>query len=230
MQLWISGTIDEVVEAANTGLAQTIATNPTLIRKWTAEGRTLESVVAEVCDRVDVPVYVQLHGPTVDYYMREMDALRNISVRIHPKLVATREGIETAHRLADEGLKPLITAVTTVNQAFMAAAVGASYVAPYFGRIEDAGEDAAQLIRDIKQLYTMNNIETGIIAASIRTPEQARAAMLAGGDAVVVFYDVLMKLFESDLTQKSIDGFEEDWSTFVFEHRADQSAEASSAD
>lgn len=219
MELWISGTIDEVVAATESGLAQTIATNPTLIRQWTATGRTLESVVTEVCDRVKVPVYVQLYGPTVDGFRRDMEALREISDRISPKLVATHEGIKAAAILAKEGLKPLVTAVTTVNQAFLAATAGAEYVAPYVGRIEDAGEDAVGLVQDIARLYELNGADTRIIAASIRTPAQARAAMLAGSHAVVVFYDVFQQMFESPLTQASIDGFERDWATFTFEAR-----------
>ena len=220
MELWISGTIDEVVAATESGMAQTIATNPTLIRQWTATGRTLESVVTEVCERVSVPVYVQLYGPDVDGYRRDMDALRKISVRISPKLVATHDGIAAASILAKEGVKPLVTAVTTVNQAFLAAAAGAAYVAPYVGRIEDAGEDAVGLVQDIARLYHQHGADTKIIAASIRTPAQARASMLAGSHAVVVFYDVFKQMFESPLTQASIDGFQRDWSTFTFEARA----------
>jgi transaldolase len=222
LELWISGTIDEVVEAANSGLAATVATNPTLIAKWTANGRTLEDVITELCQRVDVPVYVQLHGPDVDGYLYEMDALRKISGQISPKLVATHEGIKAAYRLANEGVKPLVTAVYTINQAFMAAAAGAACVAPYVGRIEDAGEDAIWLIEEIANLYHMHDANTRIIAASIRTTEQARDVLLAGAHAIVVFYDVFQQLFESELMQESIEGFEKDWATFTFEGRADR--------
>lgn len=222
MELWISGTIDEVVAAAESGLAAAVATNPTLIARWTADGRTLEDVVTEVTRRVEVPVYVQLHGPDVAGFLAEMAALRRISDRIFPKLVATHEGIQAAAQLAKEGMRPLVTAVCTLNQAFMAGAAGASYVAPYVGRIEDAGQDAIGLVRSIAQLYNMHGIETKIAAASVRTPAQAEASLLAGAHAIVVFYDVFQQLFESDLTQASIDGFEQDWATFTFEGRADR--------
>jgi transaldolase len=217
LELWISGTIDEVVEAVDSGLAATVATNPTLIARWTADGRTLEQVVTEVTQRVTVPVYVQLHGPDVTGYLRQMDALCRISDRIQPKLVATRDGIEAAGRLVKLGLKPLVTAVCTVNQAYLAALVGAAFVAPYVGRIEDAGENAVELVAKIARLYTLHRADTRIIAASVRTPAQAEASMLAGAHAVVVFYDVLQQLFESRLTQASIDGFEKDWAQFTFE-------------
>lgn len=222
MELWISGTIDEVVEAANSGLAAAIATNPTLIASWTSGGQTLEQVVGEVCRRVSTPVYMQLHGPTVDDYLAELEALRRISPLIQPKLVATRDGIAAAHQIACQGLRPLVTAVTTVNQAFMAAAAGAAYVAPYLGRIQDAGVDALNLIGQIADLYADQGVDTGIVAASVRTPYQSEAALLAGASAVVVFYDVFLKLFEGPLTQASIDGFERDWERIPVEGKTGQ--------
>jgi transaldolase len=222
LELWISGTIDEVKAAVDSGLAAVVATNPTLIARWTRDGRTLEQVVADVCSKVNVPVYVQLHGPDVDSYLFEIEALRRISDQIFPKLVATHDGITAAKRLAKEGLKPLVTAVTTVNQAFLAGAAGAAYVAPYVARIEDAGEDAIGLVKNIHLLYSTHGLDTKIIAASIRTPQQSEAALLAGAHAVVVFYDVFRQMFASKLTQVSIEGFEQDWSRFTFENRADQ--------
>ncbi|MFO7321764.1 MAG: transaldolase family protein [Chloroflexota bacterium] len=226
MELWISGTIEEVAAAANSGLAAAIATNPTLIASWTADGRTLEQVVDDVCRRVNVPVYVQLHGPTTDDYLAELAALRQISPLIQPKLVATHDGIAAAHQIAKQGLRPLVTAVTTVNQAFMAAAAGAAYVAPYLGRIQDAGVDALNLISQIAGLYRQQGVTTGIVAASVRTPFQSEAALLAGASAVVVFYDVFRKLFDSPLTQASIEGFEQDWQRIPVERSVESPAPA----
>lgn len=221
MEVWISGTIDEVKMAVDTGLVGAVATNPTLIASWTQDGRTLEEVVTEVCEKVDVPVYVQLHGPDVDSFLAEMEALSHISHQIFPKLIATHDGIAAAARLVKEGLKPLVTAVCSVNQAFLAAAAGATYIAPYVGRIQDAGQDAYGLIENTARLYAMNNVQTQIVAASIRTPEQATKSLLAGARATVVFYDVFRQLFEDELTHASIDGFERDWEQFTFEARAD---------
>ena len=179
MELWISGTIDECAQAANDGLAATIATNPILIAQWTKEGRSLEQVVTEAVGRVSVPVYVQLHGPTVDEYLAEMDALRTISDRIYPKLVAGHAGIAAAYQLARRGFRPLVTAVTTVNQAFMAASVGATYVAPYFGRIEDASVDAVGLIEKISDLFAREGSETAFARRRRPRPRWSRERRLS---------------------------------------------------
>jgi transaldolase len=217
LELWIEGTIDEVAAATASGLAAAIATNPTIMARWTADGRTMEDVVTEVCEKVDVPVYVQLHGPDVDTYLHEMEALLRISDQIHPKLVATHAGIEAARRLESLGRKSLITTIASVNQAFLTAAAGVSYIAPYYGRIESAGEDAAALVENIAELYSRHGVKTQIAAASLRNPKQVEAAMLAGAHVAVMDYSVFQQLLENDLTQAWIDGFEEDWKSFTFE-------------
>ena len=217
MELWIEGTIDEVAAVTASGLAVTVATNPTIMARWTEGGRTLEDVVTEVCKKVDVPVYVQLHGPDVETYLHEMETLLRISDQIHPKLVATHTGIEAACRLEKIGRKTLVTAVASVNQAFLAAAAGISYIAPYYGRIDAAGVDAAGFVKNVAELYARHGVKTQIAAASLRNPKQVESAMLAGAHVAVMGYSVFQQLLANDLTQAWIDGFEEDWARFTFE-------------
>jgi transaldolase len=133
---------------------------------------------------------VQLHGPDVAAYLHEMESLQRISDQIQPKLVATHAGIEAARRLERLGRKTLVTAVASVNQAFLAAAAGVSYIAPYYGRIDAAGADAAGFVRHVAELYARHSVTTKIAAASLRTPEQVEAALLAGADVVVMRYNV----------------------------------------
>ena len=211
LELWIEGSPDEVVEVANSGLAAAIATNPSIMETWTQNGQTLEDRVAYVCERVSVPVYVQLHGPTVEDYLHEMHTLRQISDQIQPKLVATHAGIAATRYLAAQGMTPLVTTISTLNQAFLAASASASYVAPYVGRIEDAGVDPYQLIADIATMYARHGASTQIAAASIRSPEQAEAVLRAGAPIAVMQYNVFQKLLYSDISQNWIDRFEANW-------------------
>jgi transaldolase len=219
LELWIEGTIDEAADVVGSGLAAAVATNPTIMARWTADGRTLEAVVSDICQRVDVPVYVQLHGPDVETYLHEMDALLRISSQIHPKLVATHAGIEAARLLEKQGRKALVTAVASVNQAFLAAAAGVSYIAPYYGRIEGAGVDAQGFVRDVANLYARNGVRTRIASASLRSPAQVAATLLAGAHVAVMGYSVFQRLLDNELTQTWIDGFEDDWTQFRFEVR-----------
>lgn len=220
MELWIEGTIDQVVAVANSGLASAIATNPAIIERWTSDGKSLQYVVAQVCDQVDVPIYVQLHGPNVNDYLREIEQLRRISDKIHPKLVSTHAGIAAAKRIASAGAKPLVTTIATLNQAFLAASAGAAYVAPYVGRMVAAGVDAYQIIADIAALYQRHGIRTQITAASIGSPEDAEKVLLAGAPVLVMQHAVFERLLDSELTQAWIDRFEDNWSRIPIESQS----------
>jgi transaldolase len=211
LELWIEGSPDEVIEVANSGLAAAIATNPGIMAAWTRNGQMLEDCVAYVCERTSVPVYVQLHGPTVEDYLHEMRTLRQISEQVQPKLVSTHAGIAATKQFAAQGLRPLVTTISTLNQAFLAASANASYVAPYVGRIEDAGVDPYQLIANIAAMYARHGVSTQIAAASIRSPEQAEAVLRAGAPIAVMQYGVFQKLLYSEMSQSWIERFEVNW-------------------
>ena len=216
LELWIEGTVDETTQLTNSGVAAAIATNPAIMAKLTQDGQSLEEVVTAICSKTEAPLYVQLHGPDVDHYKREMEGLLNISTQIHPKLVADLGGIAAVKPLKAMGRKPLVTTVATLNQAYLAAAVEADYIAPYIGRIADAGGDTTQLLHDIRKMYDRSGALTQIAAASVRSPEQAENALRAGAHVLVMGYGVYQRLLDDDLTQAWIAGFEENWQTFSY--------------
>ncbi len=216
MQLWIEGTIEQVIAVANSGVASAIATNPAIIDRWVSGGQSLEDVITHVCHQVDIPVYVQLHGPTVDEYLREMDHLRAISDQIHPKLVATQAGLAAAKTIAESGLKPLITTVATLNQAYLAACAGAAYAAPYVGRMQKAGLDAAHLVGAMVAMYQRSGAVTQVAAASISSPHDAEQLLLAGASILVMQYDVYQHMLDSELTANWIEHFEDNWSRIPY--------------
>ncbi len=220
MHLWIEGTIEQVIAVANSGVASAIATNPTIIDRWTSGGRSLEAVVAQVCANVNIPVYVQLHGPTVDEYLREMEQLRTISDLIHPKLVATHAGLAAAKQIADSGLRPLITTVATLNQAYLAACAGASYAAPYVGRLHKAGIDTTKLIGDMVAMYQRSGAMTQVAAASISSPADAEQMLLAGASILVMQHDVYQRMLDSELTAAWIEQFEDNWTHISYESKS----------
>jgi transaldolase len=216
MELWIEGSIEQVVEVANSGLAGAIATNPSIIERWVADGNSLEYVIEQVCDQVNVPVYVQLRGPTTDDFLREMDRLAAISDKIQPKLVATHAGMAAAKQIAQSGGKPLITTISTVNQAYLAAASGAAYVAPYVGRMLKANVDAFRVVSDIIAMYQRHDVATKVTAASITSPEDAEKLLLAGVPILVMQYSVFCCLLDSSLTQTWIENFEANWKNIPY--------------
>jgi len=103
------------------------------------------------------------------------------------------------------------TLTFSVNQALLAAAAGADYVSPFVGRLDDAGADGMQVVRDIVAVFDIYGIDTEVIAASIRHPMHVTEAALAGADIATVPYAVLEKMIRHPLTDIGLERFLADW-------------------
>jgi len=119
---------------------------------------------------------------------------------------------DVAHDLAlTWGIRTNATLVFSANQALLAALAGASYVSPFVGRLDDAGNDGMQVVADIVEIFAAYGFETQIIAASIRHPMHIVQAALLGADIATVPYAVLMKAIKHPLTDVGIERFLADW-------------------
>ncbi len=211
MNIWIAGSPEEVAEAAQTGLVSAVVTNPTVIADWTKGGQSLESVAASVIQATDLPLYIQLHGPGREQFLREADYLKSVSKLIIPKIPATLEGLAAARILESKGIETLITTVCSLNQAYVAAVAGVTAICPYYSRLRDHGEDAAQFIRDVADMYRREGVNTRIRPASVRSVEDVAQCLLNGADGVIVFYEVFRQLTAHPVSDKSLADFENDW-------------------
>jgi len=219
MVIWIAGTIDEVTEAAHTGLVSAVVTNPTVISQWTSEGDSLEDVLAQVTSKVEVPVYVQLYGPDKETFLAETEYLQNISPNIRPKLPATLEGIAATKVLNDSKIETLITTVCSPGQAYAAAVAGADAICPYVARMNDYDNSAEELLISLSEMYRRNSIETKIIPASVRTIDDVNVCLRSGCNGVIIFYDLFKSLFDHPVLKESLDRFEKDWNSFRYKFR-----------
>lgn len=212
MKLWIAGTVDQVEAAAATGLASAIVTNPTVVAQWTtAARRPLEDIAAELVAATGLPLYIQLHGPSPEAFLAEAEALRRLSPLLLPKLPSTTEGLVACRALAAQGIPVLVTTVCSVNQAYLAAIAGAASICPYFARLGESGRDPAQFIATVAALYARHSLKTEILPASIRTLEQAEAALVAGASGLIIFDELFRRLCDHEVTASSLAGFETDW-------------------
>ncbi len=211
MNIWIAGSPEEVTAAAKTGLVSAVVTNPTVIADWTEGDQSLESVAASVIEATGLPLYIQLHGPGRGQFLREADYLKSVSKLIIPKIPATLEGLAAAKVLESKGIETLITTVCSLNQAYVAAVAGVTAICPYYSRLRDHGEDAAQFIRDVADMYLREGISTRIRPASVRSAEDVSQCLLNGADGVIVFYEVFQQLTGHPVSDKSLANFENDW-------------------
>ncbi|MBU5436753.1 fructose-6-phosphate aldolase [Tissierella sp. MSJ-40] len=209
MKLFIdTANIDEIKEINEWGVICGVTTNPSLIAK---EGRDFKEVVEEITSIVDGPISAEVISLDKDGMLKEAREL----VKIHPNIVIkipmTKEGLKAVSVLSKEGIKTNVTLVFSPNQALLAARAGASYVSPFVGRLDDISNEGMRIIEDIIQVFNVHNIDTEIIAASIRHPIHALDAAKAGAHIATIPYKVFIQMLSHPLTDSGIDKFLKDW-------------------
>ena len=202
--------VEDIKKANDMGVICGVTTNPSLIAK---EGRNFAEVIKEITDIVDGPISGEVKATTVDAEGMIKEG-REIAA-IHPNMVVkipmTVEGLKAVKVLHAEGIKTNVTLVFTSAQALLAARAGASYVSPFLGRLDDISMPGIDLIYDISEIFQMHNIETEIIAASVRNPIHVIDCAKAGADIATVPYKVLEQMTKHPLTDQGIAKFQADY-------------------
>ena len=202
--------VEEIKKANDMGVICGVTTNPSLIAK---EGRIFEEVIAEIASIVDGPISGEVKATTVD--AEGMIAEGREIAKIHPNMVVkipmTPEGLNAVKVLSAEGIKTNVTLIFSANQALLAARAGATYVSPFVGRLDDINMAGAELIAEIAEIFDVHEIETEIIAASIRTTVHVTECALAGADIATVPYKVIEQMTKHPLTTQGIEKFQADY-------------------
>ena len=161
--------VEDIRKANDMGVICGVTTNPSLIAK---EGRDFNEVIKEITSIVDGPISGEVKATTVDAEGMIKEG-REIAA-IHPNMVVkipmTVEGLKAVKVLSSEGIKTNVTLIFSANQALLAARAGATYVSPFLGRLDDISTPGIDLIRNIADIFNIYDIETEIIAASVRNP------------------------------------------------------------
>ena len=204
--------LDEIREAASTGILDGITTNPSLIAK---EGNDFEDQLLKICSIVDGPVSAEAVSPDAEGMVGEG---RNLA-RVHPNIVVkcpfTMEGLKATKTLSDENIKVNVTLVFSAPQAIMAAKAGASFVSPFVGRLDDITQDGMSLVADIVTIFDNYDYSTEVLTASIRGPMHIVAAGRIGADICTMPYKVFVQLMKHPLTDIGIERFLKDWEKMV---------------
>ncbi|MBX0347419.1 MULTISPECIES: transaldolase family protein [Haloarcula] len=199
---------DRITEAARLGVVDGVTTNPSIV---TAAGLGYREAVTAIADVVDGPVFAQVLADDVEGIVREARGYQEWADDVVAKIPATRPGFEALARLRDEDVPAGTTVVFSIEQAVLAAKNDASFVAPYVGRLDDAGEDGVDTVRRIQHIYDTYGFETEVLAASVRNTTQAVSLYEAGVDAVTLSPDVLDDHVPHPKTDEGVAGFEAAW-------------------
>lgn len=201
---------DEIKEVHAWGILSGVTTNPSLVAK--EPGVNFHDRLREIANLVDGSVSGEVISLDAAGMIQEGEELAAIHPNITVKLPMTPAGLEACRHFANKGIKTNVTLIFSANQALLAARAGATFVSPFIGRLDDIGQDGAELISTIADIFTIHGIDTEIIAASIRHPQHIQEAALAGAHIATTPYKVLTQLFNHPLTDKGIEGFLADWS------------------
>lgn len=202
--------VDDIRKANDMGIICGVTTNPSLIAK---EGRDFNQVIAEIASIVDGPISGEVKATTTDAEGMIKEG-REIAA-IHPNMVVkipmTVEGLKAVKVLHAEGIKTNVTLIFSAAQALLAARAGATYVSPFLGRLDDISMPGIDLINEITEIFMMHDIQTEIIAASIRNPIHVIDCAKAGADIATVPYKVLEQMTKHPLTDQGIAKFQADY-------------------
>ena len=200
--------IQEIQEAADLGLLDGVTTNPSLLAKET--GDPVE-IFREICKIVDGPVSAEVTAIDHDGMVREAESLRKIAENIVIKIPMTLEGLKALKTLSREGIETNCTLIFNATQALMAAKAGATYASPFVGRLDDISGDGMQLIEQICTIYRNYDLETQVLVASIRLPQQVTQAALLGAHVSTIPPNVMRQLANHPLTDSGLEKFLADY-------------------
>ena len=201
--------VAEIKELAATGLLDGVTTNPSLVAK---ARRDFKEIIAEICAAIPGPVSAEVAATDLDGMLKEGRTLARIAKNVTVKVPLTWEGLKACRALADEGTMVNVTLCFSANQALLAAKAGATFISPFVGRLDDTGADGMDLVREIRTIYdNYPELETQILAASIRNVLHVKQAAMIGADVVTVPPAVLRALVSHPLTDKGLEQFLSDW-------------------
>jgi len=199
--------VGEIKEAMKLGFCDGVTTNPTLIAK---EKKKFDDAIREVCEICPGPVSAECISETFDDLMPEARRLAKLARNVVVKIPLTRDGLKAVRACSMEDIKINVTLCFSANQALLAAKAGATYISPFIGRLDDAGHDGMQVIRDICLIYKNYGYKTEVLTASIRHPLHVLDAAKAGSHVATMPFSVFDKLIAHPLTDIGLQKFLDD--------------------
>lgn len=201
--------VAEIKELAATGLLDGVTTNPSLVAK---ARRDFKEIIAEICAAVAGPVSAEVAATDLEGMLKEGRTLARIAKNVTVKVPLTWDGLKACRTLSGEGTMINVTLCFSANQALLAAKAGATFISPFVGRLDDAGADGMDVVREIRTIYdNYPDLKTQILAASIRNVLHVKQAAMIGADVVTVPPAVLRALVGHPLTDKGLEQFLADW-------------------
>ncbi|HEY2960659.1 MAG TPA: transaldolase family protein [Actinomycetota bacterium] len=192
-----------------TGLFAGLTTNPTILQRSGLGVGDAPEVHRWAVAAGAREVFLQAWGEDADTLVERGERLRELGPEVVVKVPASRAGAAACARLAAHGAPTLLTAVYAPGQVLVAAAAGATYIAPYLGRLNDAGRDGIAEVTAMQEVLTATGASTKILLASIRDVPSMVALARRGIDCFTVGPPVAEAFFAEHLTAAAVAAFED---------------------
>jgi transaldolase len=209
MKLFIdSGNLKDIESLTPRGIIDGVTTNPSLMGK---EGGNPREIIRQICELVKGPVSAEVVATDAAGMIAEGRDLAKIHEHVVVKVPFTRDGVKATHQLASEGVRVNVTLIFSPTQALFAAKVGAAYVSPFVGRLDDIASDGMELIRQIVEIFDQFEYTTEVLVASVRSPMHIVQAARMGADVCTCPVSVIDACFNHPLTDIGLAKFLKDW-------------------
>lgn len=214
-----TASLKDISWAAQAGLIDGITTNPSLLAKHAGDVEP-QDVLKEICSLVEGPVSAEVVAVEADGMVAEGRRLAAIADNIVVKIPMLEAGMVAVRRLTAEGIRTNVTLCFSSVQCLIAAKAGATYVSPFIGRLDDVGQEGMDVIREARVIFDNYDLQTQILAASLRHPRHVAEAAMIGADVATLPPDVLRKLLLHPLTDRGLDQFLADWNKLAAKSQA----------
>ena len=200
--------IEEISELSNIGIIDGVTTNPSLIYK---SGKDFKEVIKEIAKIVSGPISAEVTSLDKNEMISQGTELSKIANNIVIKVPLTEHGLIACKTLSQKSIKVNVTLCFSSSQAILAAKMGASYISPFIGRLDDIGADGMNLISEITEIYDIHGFDTKVLAASIRSVQDIIDSAKLGADVATVPPKFLKSMYNHPLTDKGLSDFLSDW-------------------
>ena len=201
--------VKDIEDRIHTGLISGITTNPTLIKK---SGRDPWKVYTDIIELGVEDLSIEVMGESSsDLISNGMNVNQNYGNVATVKLPCTIEGLKACKHLTNIGIRVNMTLVFSVSQALLCGLAGATYVSPFIGRMDDNSLDGIKLINDISNIYTANQVNTQVLAASVRDVQSVGVAFGVCADICTIPPKVFDNMAKHVLTDVGLEQFNRDF-------------------
>jgi TalC/MipB family fructose-6-phosphate aldolase len=206
MALFIDSADRQMIEEIwPSGVFAGVTTNPTILGRSGLGLADVPKLYRWLVDLGVPTVFVQVVGRTTEEMLASAEEIRGLGP-VTVKVPATAAGFAASRRLVEDGAQVLLTAVYHPVQALMARDCGIQGIAPYVGRMTDAGRPGVEAV--IRMQQAIGVTPTRILAASLRSADDVAELAAAGVPDFTLGAALAREVLADPLTTAAVEEFE----------------------